>query len=170
MPEYPRHRPEKAACAQPADHAAFQPRAAVDDLRHGGLHKLHIHHAGADDLARHGCDLAGDKLAAVLPGLYGLGFAKIQPRVLDSLGLKRQLPLPVSYRTALTCKSRPPQCGGQVAVRCDGRGRVDTVHQPQGVDKVGSCIPSACHSARTAYKNRRRWSPSSVMYRSAPSI
>lgn len=91
MPEYS-GTGQKAACAQPADHAAFQPRAAADDLRHGGLHKLHIHYAGADDLARHGCDLAGDKLTAVLPGLYGLGFAKIQPRVLDGLGLKRQLP------------------------------------------------------------------------------
>ena len=148
----PRHRPEKAACAQPADHAAFQPRAAVDDLRHGGLHKLHIHHAGADDLARHGCDLAGDKLAAVLPGLYGLGFAKIQPRVLDSLGLKRQLPGHGLVPHGLDLqKVVRPQCGGQVAVRCDGRGRVDAVHQPQGVDKVGLHtvgLPRRTHSVQ----------------------
>ena len=110
----------------------------MDDLRHGGLHKLHIHYAGADDLARHGCDLAGDKLAAVLPGLYGLGFAKIQPRVLDGLGLKRQLPGHGLVPHGLDLqKVVCPQCGGQVAVRCDGRGRVDAVHQPQGVDKVG---------------------------------
>ena len=124
----------------------------MDDLRHGGLHKLHIHYAGADDLARHGCDLAGDKLAAVLPGLYGLGFAKIQPRVLDGLGLKRQLPGHGLVPHGLDLqKVVRPQCGGQVAVRCDGRGRVDAVHQPQGVDKVGLHtvgLPRRTHSVQ----------------------
>lgn len=102
--------------------------------------------------ARHGCDLAGDKLAAVLPGLYGLGFAKIQPRVLDGLGLKRQLPGHGLVPHGLDLqKVVRPQCGGQVAVRCDGRGRVDAVHQPQGVDKVGLHtvgLPRRTHSVQ----------------------
>ena len=63
----------------------------MDDLRHRGLQKLHVHGLAADDRAVHGHNFACDLLAAALPGLYRLGFAKIQVSVLDGLRLKGQL-------------------------------------------------------------------------------
>src|SRR5699024_4557731 len=43
-----RHRPDEGAGAQLADHAAFEPGAAADDLRRGGLLHLHRHHPVVD--------------------------------------------------------------------------------------------------------------------------